>query len=359
MSEKAKILEVGPGINTATGGMASVILQIKSAPELSNSFKIDSYASYANGMSGFEKIKKEISNFLAFKKIANNYDLIHVHMTAKGSALRKTPYVLYAKRHGIPVIIHIHCCEYFTEQFDKQNGVYQKLVSKAIRSSDLVITLSNKTAEDIKNKFGISKCVCLPNGIDADKYMFSPKTNGLIFLGRLNEDKGLSILLRVMKQCMAEGVNEHLTVCGDTEGVEYQQIAEEMGLTNVAFTGWIDSDDIRKYLAENAVLLLPSAHEGAPIVILEAMASGCAVIATDVGAIPDMIPVEIISHKKDLCEKQLFERIKSLHNNPQRILREAENNREIVVNRYSQSALMSKLKDLYLDVLSNNAKRKI
>ena len=159
MPEKKKVLEVGPGINTSTGGMASVILQIKTAPELNDDFEIDTYASFANDATGFTKVKKEISAFLAFTKIAKNYDLIHIHMTAKGSALRKTPYILYSKRIGKPVITHLHCCEYFTQQYDKQNWIYQKLVSKAIRLSDLVITLSMQTVTDIKSKFGIKNCI--------------------------------------------------------------------------------------------------------------------------------------------------------------------------------------------------------
>lgn len=351
MPEKKKVLEVGPGINTSTGGMASVILQIKTAPELNDDFEIDTYASFANDATGFTKVKKEISAFLAFTKIAKNYDLIHIHMTAKGSALRKTPYILYSKRIGKPVITHLHCCEYFTQQYDKQNWIYQKLVSKAIRLSDLVITLSMQTVTDIKSKFGIKNCICLPNGIDPNEYTFSPKTNGLIFLGRINEDKGLSILLNAMKRCMTEGVNERLVICGNAEGTKYPQMAKDLGLNNVEFAGWADHEMARKLLADNAVLLLPSSHEGAPIVILEAMASGCAVIATDVGAVPDMIPDEIISHNKELCEEQLFHRIKSLHYNPSKIEEEGIRNRRIVIDRFSQLNIMVRLNKLYKEIL--------
>ena len=60
--------------------------------------------------------------------------------------------------------------------------------------------------------------------------------------------------------------------------------------------GWVSGEEKKKYLSNSNILVLPSYHEGFPVVILEAMASGSAVIATDVGAIPEMIDTSLKPH---------------------------------------------------------------
>ena len=350
--QKYKVLEVGPGITSSKGGMASVIKQIAESPELTDTFDISTFASYADGLKSPDKQIQEFKRFIEFRKIAQDYDLIHIHMTAKGSALRKTPYIFYAKKTGKPVIVHIHCCEYFIEQYNKRNFLYQFLVRKALKSADLVIDLSEKTTWDLKDKFNLKRCICLPNGINPELYYSSGYKTNAVYLGKLSEDKGTSILLNVMKKCQDNNINIKMTICGNANETEYPKMAKELNLHNVTFAGWTGPKETRQILSESSILVLPSVHEGAPVAVLEGMSSGCAIIATRVGAVPDMVPDELISKNKKECEEQLYERLVKLSHNTSLAKKEGERNKKIVEERFAQNKIFNKLKDIYLDVLT-------
>ena len=80
-----------------------------------------------------------------------------------------------------------------------------------------------------------------------------------------------------------------LTIVGDgPEKTELRKTTEKYNMESyVIFTG--DVEDVEKYLSESDIFILPSIYEGLPLSILEAMASGLPVIASNVGGIPDIV----------------------------------------------------------------------
>ncbi len=111
------------------------------------------------------------------------------------------------------------------------------------------------------------------------------------YIGRLSEEKGVLNFLRAISAIAKKRGNIKFLVGGDGELGDKIERYLEIGNLNdeVKLTGWIPHDELPHYLNELKLLVLPSYTEGLPNIALEAMACGTPVLATSVGAIPDII----------------------------------------------------------------------
>jgi phosphatidylinositol alpha-mannosyltransferase len=118
----------------------------------------------------------------------------------------------------------------------------------------------------------------IPNGIDVDHYGGAQKRPGTVaFLGRDDERKGLRYLVEAWPQIRAEHPSAELTVIG----------AEDpgRGLHGIRYTGRVSEEEKRRLLAEAAVFCAPNlSGESFGIVVVEAMASRCAIVASGLPA---------------------------------------------------------------------------
>lgn len=105
----------------------------------------------------------------------------------------------------------------------------------------------------------------------------------LLFAGRMDRAKGLDILLESMRDLAASGV--HLYVAGEKvlEGTECPL------LSNVTYLGWLSREELNSYLAAADALVMPSRWEGFGLAAVEAMRQSTAVIASDRGALPEIV----------------------------------------------------------------------
>ena len=138
----------------------------------------------------------------------------------------------------------------------------------------------------------------IPNGVDTDKYSPCDRdtkkelcrklglTEGpvVLFAGRLSEEKNIDLLLRVWPRVRAEFEDAKLLIVGDGEQHdELQQLVTD----NVELRASVD--DLSDLYRAASVFVLPSKTEGMSNALLEAMASGCVCVASEVGAAPDLI----------------------------------------------------------------------
>ena len=108
----------------------------------------------------------------------------------------------------------------------------------------------------------------------------------IIFIGRINEIKGIPYLLKAMKKLK----DVDLKIIGYLQKVEkYKEMAVENNLKNVEFLGGLFGEKKMLYLSAADALILPSSKEGAPVVIMEALSRNTPVVATDAGGVPLMI----------------------------------------------------------------------
>ena len=110
-------------------------------------------------------------------------------------------------------------------------------------------------------------------------------------VGRLNEQKGHTLLIEAVAKLVREGVDVQLVLVGDGElrGAIEKRIAELGIQANVTITGWASGDVVRREILASRAMVLPSFAEGLPVVIMEALALGRPVISTYVAGIPELI----------------------------------------------------------------------
>jgi glycosyltransferase involved in cell wall biosynthesis len=111
------------------------------------------------------------------------------------------------------------------------------------------------------------------------------------YIGRLSGEKGVQHFAQALPAILSDRQDLRVLIGGDGPLKELIEASlQERGVTTrVDLPGWISHDDLPRYLNQLRLLVLPSYTEGLPNIMLEAMACGTPVLATPVGAIPDVI----------------------------------------------------------------------
>jgi glycogen(starch) synthase len=140
-------------------------------------------------------------------------------------------------------------------------------------------------------ELGAEEAIWIPTPVDTERFPLCSDyadEHGAAFVGRLTKRKGILSLIQAAELVTAIVPDFKLYVCGDgPERFRAQRFAESLGLHgNVVFKGMIDYDGLRDIFALVKVVVLPSAAEGMPSSVLEAMSSGRPVVATAVGDLP-------------------------------------------------------------------------
>ena len=109
----------------------------------------------------------------------------------------------------------------------------------------------------------------------------------MLFAGRLVVQKNLPLLLRAL-----DGVSERFetTLVGDGEAeADLRDLTSRLALQNVRFYGRASEGELRELYRDTDIFVLPSEREGMPLVLLEALAMGLPVVATDIPGTRDVI----------------------------------------------------------------------
>ncbi len=167
------------------------------------------------------------------------------------------------------------------------------------------VCVSQAVAEFSAAEAGLprEKLHVIPNGIDLEKYParrpadlrefgVAPGRRAAVFVGRLEPQKGVEWLVESAPQWLQQTKDcDLLLVGGGPLLARLSEMALRAGVADrVHFAGW--RPDVPEILAAAALVVLPSAWEGMPNVVLEAMASGRAVVATDVEGVRELLGSE-------------------------------------------------------------------
>ena len=117
----------------------------------------------------------------------------------------------------------------------------------------------------------------------------------VVFVGHLYREKGVFELVEAFAELHARRPGLRLSLAGEgREQGRLEERIEELGIADaVDVLGWIAGEAKVDLLRSAACFVLPSYYEGLPLALLEAMLAGAPVVASDVGAIPDVVEHEV------------------------------------------------------------------
>ena len=231
-----------------------------------------------------------ITAFFLIKKIRP--DLVHCLNVQMGP-----PCYLNKKFFGTPFIV-------FAQGMDVYSGwKFKKTISEIVfRNANKIVALTENMKSKMPEKWR-KDIIVIPNGVDLKKFEGIPKEKSRKNLGLKDGEKiilnvgvfqlvkGTHYLIEafdILRRRMPEA--RLILVGGGKEKNNLENLAKEKGLEkSIKFTGFISNDEIPEYMAAADVYVLPSTFEGLPVVILECLASGLPIVATKIGAIPDIV----------------------------------------------------------------------
>ncbi|MBV9844985.1 MAG: glycosyltransferase family 4 protein [Kutzneria sp.] len=173
------------------------------------------------------------------------------------------------------------------------NVVDHTAAKYVLRRADAVLAVSESAKRFVNQLAGVRAAavrrgIDLPDGLVA-RSVADPPT--LCFVGRLISGKGAADLLAAVKTLCDDGLTVHVRICGDGPArAELGERVLSLGLSSqVAFLGAVDHETALREMADCTVFVNPSWTEGLGGTVLEAAALGCAVVATAVGGVPEIV----------------------------------------------------------------------
>ena len=224
----------------------------------------------------------------------NKYDVVHIHTSREFLFFKD---VLLAKmirtEFNTPIMITIHVGSIDTV-YNRIGWFKKKSIQLLNKYVAKTIFLSKKMQQDFRRE-GLSQnqsavLYNFHNLASTIKKVAPTNCLQLLFVGAIHREKGILELLRALD--ILKEMNYHLNICGvltdKSIKQEIEDIVKRLG-NKVSFLGYISGEEKTLLYRQSDILILPSYHEGLPLVIMEALGEGCAIISTKVGAIPEVL----------------------------------------------------------------------
>lgn len=227
---------------------------------------------------------------LAFSIIreAKKYQIIHAHWSLCGAVALCLKFI-----HKRPVIMTLHGSDH---KLGSKGGLYAFLHRYALRAATRVVCVSQAITNDVSSSgYAVNGVQHIANGVTQHFYDLTIKTVSakkirFISIGSLIALKGYEISLRSLATLPASVTWEYSIIGDGLELNRLRKMACDLGIeANVVFLGVITSAKIPELMQSHDVFILSSYTEGRPSVVLEAMASSMAVVASDIPGTRELV----------------------------------------------------------------------
>jgi glycosyltransferase involved in cell wall biosynthesis len=216
-------------------------------------------------------------------------ELCHPELAALFETLKPTKQGDASAPRRCLLVHHLTCWE---------DGVTRETETRVVKLADQVLVTSPMSAQRLARECGVPSIVCLPG---ANRLPLGPRGADwdgkrplrLLFVGTWTERKGLSVLIQALGR-LGEA-NYALRIVGDSERdpvyrafveSEFQRCPTVIARSERC--GVVTNEALAGFYAESDLLVLPSFFEGYGMVLSEALRAGVALVASDVGAIPEV-----------------------------------------------------------------------
>lgn len=250
---------------------------------------------------------------------------------------------------------------HFDEFYSKVSDKKKSFIRKVLGICDNVICLSDGWKEYYRSKLELeeNKMKVVRNGIYVEDFFSSRLQRikddddelNILFIGSLTEKKGIKDLVEISKKLKKINRSRYkFTVIGNGPLYSYLENAIIDHELNIELCGELTGEQKNEKFRKADVLFLPSYAEGMPISIIEGMAAGMVIVATNVGAIPEII----IENKngflfnpgdKDAAVNCFLELRK------EQLDKIGQTNRKIAVAEFDFKNVLKKLEQIYLSFI--------
>jgi glycosyltransferase involved in cell wall biosynthesis len=335
--------------------MASVVSGLLASP-LSERYRFDSITTHRKG-SVLERVGVVLQGGgeLLVWCAAHRGGLVHVHTTMRGSMYRKAVVILIARALRLPVLVHVHAGPGDIRAFAAALPPFARgFIRASLRRAQSIVSVSAASARAVEEEFGLAEVGVIPNAAPPrPAQVGSPPADAALFLGGFdNAVKGGRDLLDALPALLDAAPSLRIELAGP--GDPPPELADLDG-ERVRWRGWLDAEAKRAALAATGIVLIPSRSEGLPVVLLEAMAYGRAVVATDVGGIPDLLRDDVDGLLVGAGDRNaLVTAIARLADDPARVARYGQSAR-IRVSELDESEIVERVDAIYRALLTRSA----
>lgn len=287
---------------------------------------------------------------------ASRPSILHAHLPAAEIYSRAA----VANCTKLPLIVSKHN----DELFNSHVWIGGDLLDQWIASrSHIIIAISEAVGVTLKRLIPAPKITVVKYGIDAERYGSDDHTSASRALrtawgvsestflvgtvARLAPQKRIDILLRAFAHLRASVGRTKLAIVG-TGPMEQplRRLEKDLGLSgDVIWVGF--SDAIPEVMSAFDVFCLTSQYEGFGLVLLEAMASGCPVVASAVSAIPEIVEDGVTGFLVPSCDYVAFAKALSVMANSEHRIKFGERARRVVRERFSSNKMVSETIRIY------------
>ncbi len=214
-------------------------------------------------------------------------DLIHAHSAKAGFIAR-----MAGRRVGIPVLFTPHVFAFDMRVSPLLLRAYRKVEQKLMPHTTCLIAVSRaEEAAALSLGYPPERVRYIPNGIPLSPDYTPPplaeRRYDLVFIGRFCRQKGIDLMIEALEVLLKRRPDLRVAVMGSGSRTCERHLAELPGwITRQPFD---EAEAVEHLLEQSRVLVMPSRWEGMPYLLLEAMASGTAVAAADVGGMTDVV----------------------------------------------------------------------
>ena len=280
----------------------------------------------------------------------NNIDIVHSHLMQSGiivklvSIFNKNFKSISTRHYG---------------KASKGNRVINKIENVLVNYDHKIICVSQHIKQYMK-KLGTqeNKLKVIYNGISLDCYKKLNKIKNDNFtigtVGRVNAKKGIDTVLKAFKKIIIDYPNAKLNIIGDGPLKEkYIKLSADLGISrSVIFQGYLQPNEVMLEMSKWDLFILASKAEGFGMVLIEAGALGIPIIATRVGAIPEIIKDDYNGYLVDVDNiDQIYNKSLHLINSKNDRERLSKNGFENVNKNFSILKMVEQTETLYEEIL--------
>ncbi|GMW02437.1 MAG: colanic acid biosynthesis glycosyltransferase WcaL [Candidatus Hydrogenedentota bacterium] len=214
-------------------------------------------------------------------------DHVHVHFGTNAAAVARLAHLLGGPTYSMT----IHGPSEFDAPIGLSLGDKMKDAAFTVAISDFCASQLRRWAQYQEwGKIEIVHCTVGEDWLTAATPI-PEHADSIVFVGRLNEQKGPLFLVDAFGLAVERGLKGSLIIVGDGElRDEVEARIDARGLRDrIYVTGWQSESEVREHLLRSRALILPSFAEGLPVVIMEALALGRPVISTYIAGIPELV----------------------------------------------------------------------